>query len=96
MKSAVSQTSLSSYDALKSSGFRGQHAAIVSRMQPSRLYSRRQLAVLTGLETSSVAGRVNELLKGSQLEVCGTIKCPLTGKTVEAVKLVSMQRELML
>ena len=58
MKTAATLTSVRSYDLLKASGFCGQHAAIVSHMHKGQLYSRRQLAKLTGLETSSVARRV--------------------------------------
>lgn len=95
MKTAVTSTSLRSYESLKASGFCGQHATIVSHMQKGRLYSRRQLAKLTGLETSSVAGRVNELIEQGQVVVCGTIKCPHTQRTVEAVKLAGEQMELL-
>lgn len=93
MKTAVARSSLRSYDFLKASGFCGQHAAIVSHMQRGQLYSRRQLATLTGLETSSVAGRVNELLEQGQVVVCGTLVCPLSLRHVEAVKLADAQLE---
>ena len=63
MKTRVTDTSLASYDALRTSGFKGQHATILNRMQPGKPYSRRQIAMQTGLETSAVAGRVNELLE---------------------------------
>jgi hypothetical protein len=95
MKTSVTSTSIKSYDALKASGFKGQHAAIVSHMERSQIYSRRQLAGLTGLETSAVAGRCNELIADGQLVVCGVIKCPITGRTVEAVKLADRQMELL-
>ncbi len=93
MKTAVTETSLRSYDALKASGFKGQHAAIVSHMERGQIYSRRQLANLTGLETSAVAGRCNELIADGQLQVCGHIHCPITGRTVEGVKLAEAQME---
>lgn len=93
MRTAVTQTSIRSYDALKASGFKGQHAAIVSHMERGQIYSRRQLAVMTGLETSAVAGRTNELISDGLLTVCGHIRCPITGRTVEAVKLAEAQME---
>lgn len=96
MKTAVTETSIRSYDALKSSGFKGQHAAIVSHMERGQIYSRRQLATMTGLETSAVAGRVNELVEDHILIVCGHIRCPITNRTVEAVKLADKQMELLL
>lgn len=95
MKTNVTQSSIKSYDALKASGFKGQYAAIVSHMKRGYIYSRRQIAVLTGLETSAVAGRVNELMADGQVVICGSIKCPYTGRTVEAVKLAEAQMELM-
>ena len=95
MKTNVAKTSIRNYDALKASGFNGQHAAIVSRMERGVIYSRRQISKLTGLETSTVAGRVNELVEDGQIIVCGNIKCPHSGRTVEAVKLVDVQMELM-
>ena len=95
MKTAVTRTSLRSYDLLKASGFCGQHAAIVSHMQKGQLYSRRQLAKLTGLETSSVAGRINELIEQGQVVVTGTLVCPLSHRHVEAVKLADEQMELL-
>lgn len=73
MRTAVTETSIRSYDALKASGFKGQHAAIVSHMERGHIYSRRQLAMLTGLETSAVAGRCNELIEDGQIMVCGHI-----------------------
>ena len=95
MRTAVNETSIRGYDALKASGFKGQHAAIVSHMEPGQIYSRRALAKLTGLETSAVAGRCNELLAEGSIVVCGHIRCPITGRTVEAVKLAEKQMELL-
>lgn len=95
MKTNVASTSIRSYDALKVSGFKGQHAAIVSHMERGQIYSRRQLAGVTGLETSAVAGRCNELIAQGQLVVCGVIKCPITGRQVDAVKLADKQLELL-
>ena len=95
MRTAVNLTSIKAYDALKASGFKGQHAAILSHMERGRLYSRRQIAQLTGLETSAVAGRVNELVSSGSLVACGAIKCPITGRQVEAVRLAEEQMELL-
>lgn len=94
MKTAVTDTSIESYDALKGSRMSGQHAAILAHMQPGRLYSRRLIATLTGLETSAVAGRVNELIAAGQVVVSGTQACPITGRNVEAIRLADKQLEL--
>ena len=48
-------------------------------------YSRRELAKLTGLDLSSVCGRVNELLALGMLEELKTRKCSVTGKTIHPV-----------
>jgi hypothetical protein len=64
-------------------------------MERGQIYSRRQLAGMTGIETSAVAARCNELIAGGSLVVCGSIKCPITGRTVEAVKLAEKQLELL-
>ena len=94
MKTAVTITSLLSYDALRSIGLARCHASIIEAMTPGKLYSRRELAVLTGLETSSVAGRVNELVAADMLEVVGKQRCARTGRVVEVVRRVAAQMEL--
>lgn len=95
MKTAVTQTSIRSYDALMARGFK-QHATILNNMERGQIYSRRQIATITGLETSAVAGRTNELLADGHLIVCGHIRCPITGRMVEAVRLAEKQMELCL
>ena len=95
MKTNVAITSIRSYHALRESGFKGQHAAILSHMEPDAIYSRRQLANMTGIETSAVAGRINELVDRGVVEQCGLMRCPVTGRTVSAVKVVCNQMELM-
>jgi predicted transcriptional regulator len=87
MKTNVAPTSIQSYDALKRGAMGNQHACIVSRMESGRAYSRREIANLTGLETSAVAGRVHELIDEGAIVSAGTMKCPITGRTVEAVRL---------
>jgi len=95
MKTSIAPTSLRSYDAMNGSGFAALQALIINKMKPGRIYSRRQLAQITGLETSCIAGRVHELIKIGSLEVVGTIKCPLSGRQVEAVKKADEQLHLL-
>lgn len=95
MKTAVSLTSIRSYDALRASGFKGQHAAIVSHMEPGRIYTRREISRLTGLETSAVAGRCNELVGEGTIVECGVVRCPISGKNVNGLKLAEKQLELL-
>lgn len=94
MKTSVSITSIRAYDLLKAAAFHGQHALILGAMQPGKLYSRREIAMSLGLETSAVAGRCNELLASGQIVECGHIKCPITQRTVQAVRLAGQQPEL--
>jgi hypothetical protein len=87
MKTNVAHTSIQSYDALKRGVMSNQHETIVHALVPGLIYTRRQIAGMTGLETSAVAGRVNELIADGVMVGDGVIKCPITGRTVEAVKL---------
>jgi hypothetical protein len=95
MKTNISITSLMAYKSLKASGFKGQKAAIVSHMEPETVYSRRQLAKMTGLETSAVAGRCNDLVADRVLVDCGKIKCPISGELVNGIKVAEAQMELL-
>jgi hypothetical protein len=88
MKTAVSKSSIDAYHGHKANGFAGQHGIILAVMRPGKLYSRRQIAKASKLETSTVAGRVNEILESGQLEVCGTIYCPLSGRQWCAARLI--------
>lgn len=92
MKTAVTQTSVDAYHALTSTS--RQCSAILSAMRAGVLYSRRQVASLCGLETSTSAARFNALIAEGKVQVCGRIKDPTTGKSVEAVSKVAAQLEL--
>lgn len=88
MKTLVTDTSIHSYDALKAEGANKKlHAKIVEAMRDGAVYTRRQIAGLTGIETSSVAGRVNELIADGFIQVLGKAKCPVTGRMVETIAL---------
>lgn len=50
--------------------------------------TRAQVAQAMGLGINAVCGRVNELLKAEVIYVSGTGKCPVTGRTVEMLKVV--------
>lgn len=96
MKTHVTPSSLAAYDAMKGSGFAALQALILAKMKPGRIYSRRQLARLTKLETSCISGRVFELIEMGAIEVCGTIQCPLSGRHVEGLKRADEQAEMRL
>jgi hypothetical protein len=95
MKTAVAHSSLQTFDAMSGSGFAAFQALILARMKHGQLYSRRQLSAVTKLETSCIAGRVNELIATGAIEVCGSMKCPISGRTVEAIKRPTEQMELL-
>jgi hypothetical protein len=94
MKTDLASSSLAVFDAMKGAGFAAMQALILAKMKHGRLYSRRQLAKLTKMETSSVSGRVNELIQSGAIKVCGTIRCPITGRNVEGIKRADEQKEL--
>ncbi|MEO8021097.1 hypothetical protein [Polaromonas sp.] len=94
MKTAVRQTSIDTYHSPVADRFSGQCNAIVAAMTPGKLYSRRQIAKALHMETSTMAARMNSLIADGRCEVCGTLKCPITGVNVEAVKLTSQQMEI--
>lgn len=50
--------------------------------------SRATIARARGMPINAVCGRVNELLKAEVIYVSGTGKCPVTGRTVEMLKVV--------
>ncbi|MES2415120.1 MAG: hypothetical protein V4614_15040 [Pseudomonadota bacterium] len=91
MKTAVTQTSIDSYHAHKGNNFNGQFETILKVMKPGVLYSRRQIAHLAGMETSTVAARMHAMVADGTVEVSGRIKCPHTGVNVEAVKLPAVR-----
>lgn len=92
MKTNVTQTSIEAYHDISSSGVAGAcHQKLLNAMQTGKTYTRRQLARLTGLETSCVAGRVNELIKAGLVGKQGKTTCPITKRNVEAVSLMEVE-----
>lgn len=92
MKTNINITSINAYHALDITDKQKQILAV---MVPGKVYSRRQLATMTGLETSCVAGRCNELLeRGGVIEAIGHIKCPITLRQVEGITLAPQQMEI--
>lgn len=87
MLTNVSTTSADTYHAIRRDGsLTRQQAQIMAVIEAGRDYSRREIAYLADMETSSVAGRVNELLASEVLEAGRTRPCSYTGKTVHAVR----------
>lgn len=83
----IKDTSLDAYfDVKQTSTLQDQQRKIISVMQPETIYTRRQLAMLSGIETSTVSARVNSMID-VVIEITGKVKDPLTHKTVEGLKL---------
>lgn len=90
MKTNVRESSLDAYfDVKKTSTLQDQQRKIISVMQPETIYTRRQLAMLSGIETSTVSARVNSMID-VVIEVVGKGKCPLSKKSVELLKIKSV------
>lgn len=82
----VADTSIDAYHEHRDSGRLGKQAqAILDKMRPGWGYSRRELVETTGIELSSICGRVNELLKLGILQEQSPRKCGVTGKRVVPV-----------
>jgi len=94
MKTNVTDSSLASYDNLKAHIMGECQRKIISVMQPGQVYTRKQISRLTDMETSSVAGRINELLDAEVVQVIGSIRCPISNKLVEALQLTPDQKAL--
>jgi Fic family protein len=87
MRNHMAETSLDAFADIKQSGeLQGQQRKIISVMQPETTYTRRSLAALAKLETSTASARINSLLD-THIEVVGTVKDPITNKTVQALQL---------
>lgn len=84
----VASTSVEAYIEHKDTGKLGRQAsAVLQKMSPTRDYSRRELASLTGFDLSAICGRVNELLAIGMLEELPSRKCSITGKNIHPIKL---------
>lgn len=85
MKTNIKESSLDAYfDVKQTSTLQDQQRKIINVMIPGKVYTRRELAVLSGIETSTVSARVNAMLD-TVVEVIGKKKDALTGKNVEAL-----------
>ena len=83
---SVAFTSVDAYKEHKAAGKVGTQAQhILDFLAFGKDYSRREIAGITGLELSSVCGRVNELLEVGALKEVPPRKCKVTGKTIKPV-----------
>ena len=92
MKTQVASTSIDTYRAIHSEGrLTRMQSQIVGAMSHGIDYSLQELVRLTGLPINTISGRCNELRTAKRLEHGRTRPCGVTGRTVHAVKLPSVQ-----
>jgi predicted transcriptional regulator len=89
MKTAVTSSSLASYDAIVGVITQEKEREIAEVMKSGRKFTRREISRITKMETSSVSARVNHMIFIGVIEVDGQMRCPITKKMVEAIKLVT-------
>jgi Mn-dependent DtxR family transcriptional regulator len=94
MRTNVTATSLAAHDSIIGSLTEECHRKIASVMEPGIFYTRKQIAYMLNMETSSVAGRVNRMIELEVIEVSGQIRCPVSGRMVEAIKLAPAQKDM--
>ena len=96
MKTSVRESSLMAYDTLKTADLGRQQRQVLAGVallirtgqHTDGWVSRRQIAQLTGLETSTVAARTNSLVLAHRLaESEDLTPCPVTGRNVHMVGL---------
>lgn len=86
----VATTSATAYRDHKETGrVSAQQQTILDALQDGFALSRREIADETGLELSSVCGRVNELLQIGLLVEVRARQCNLTGRTVRPVMIAA-------
>jgi hypothetical protein len=87
MRTQMQDSSLDAFfDLKKSTTLCDQQRKIINVMQPDVTYTRRGLAALAKLETSTASARINGMLQ-THIVVVGKTKDPLTKKTVQALQL---------
>jgi len=96
MKTSVRESSLMAYDTLKTEDLGRQQRQVLAGVallirtgqHTDGWVSRRQIAQLTGLETSTVAARTNSLIAAHRLVESEDLRrCPITGRNVHMVGL---------
>ncbi len=96
MQTNMRESSLEAYYDLGAYGqLERQERRIIDIMDSGRWYSRRELAALTMLETSTISARVNHLIERDVLlESAERSPCVVTGRMVFKVWLAPAQKAL--
>ena len=86
----VRQTSKDAYHNIRANGVAAtQFTQIINFLKEmGRPVTRRQIAQATGIESSSVSGRVHTLINAKEVYEPYTDKCPISGINVNYVALV--------
>ena len=88
---SIAETSVMAYKEHKATGKVGSQAMyIFETMGFNKDYSRREIVQITGLELSSVCGRINEMLQSGMLKEVSQRKCKVTGKTINPIVKLSL------
>ena len=84
----MTSTSIEAYKTISENGTVGQQAEdILSFLQiQGHPMTNKEIQTATGLEISSVSGRVNDLKKHGMVKVVGKRLCKVTGNTASIVK----------
>lgn len=86
MKTKIKKTSIRAYNSLRLTDLLCRTQQIVLKaMRKNAKYTRKEIAHRINFETSTVAGRVNELIAKGYINVVGKKTCPISKKTVEAI-----------
>lgn len=96
MRTNVRETSLDTYHSLQSK-FGAQTCKIMTLINdnPQHDFTRREIANQLSIETSSVSGRVNQLVHdGELIELPIKRKCSITGITAIVLRLPLVQEDL--
>lgn len=95
MRTQVSETSRDAFNSIRREGkLQPMQKSILDALKDGRLYTRKQLRDITGMELSSVCGRVNSLLAAGLIDLHGEVRDEKTGKRQELIGLPKIQRDL--
>lgn len=84
---SVRDTSIETYNDIKSKGLVGQQAqSILNAMDKNKDYSLQEISIQTGIPINAVSARCNELKKASYIEETEKRKCSITKRTINPLK----------
>lgn len=95
MRTQVSETSREAFHSIRREGkLQPMQQSILDAIAGQGACTRKQLSRFTGMELSSVCGRVNSLLAAGLIEIKGEVRDEKTGKRQELIGLPMAQRDL--